>query len=154
MRSLLMRGIYRLATVYWWFTRPMVVGVRVLLIQGDQVMLVRHTYQDFWYLPGGSVKKGELPIDAARREVMEEVGADVGDDLRLGGVFSTFIEHKSDHVILFVCEQFEQGARPDSWEIESCRLFDVDALPADVSPASARRIKEYRAGEGITTGAW
>jgi 8-oxo-dGTP pyrophosphatase MutT (NUDIX family) len=154
MRSPLMRLAYRLATVYWWFTRPMIVGVRVLLIQDGQVMLVRHTYQDHWYLPGGAVKKGEMPIDAARHEVMEEVGADVGDNLRLAGVFSTFFEHKSDHVILFVCEQFEQGARPDSWEIEACRLIDMDTLPTDLSLASSRRIDEYRSGARVTTGVW
>ena len=65
-----MRWIYRLATIYWWVTRPMIVGVRVLLIQGDQVMLVRHTYQDYWYLPGGSVKKGEMPIMMIARSMV------------------------------------------------------------------------------------
>ncbi len=74
MRSLLMRLVYRLATIYWWFTRPMIVGVRVMLIQDGQVILVKHTYQDHWYLPGGAVKKGEMPSEAGRREVMEEVG--------------------------------------------------------------------------------
>ncbi len=154
MKSLLMRLVYRLATIYWWFTRPMIVGVRVLLIQNGQVILVRHTYQDHWYLPGGAVKKGEMPIEAARREVMEEVGAEVGEHLRLAGLFSNFIEHKSDHIVLFVCEQFEQGDRSDRWEIEACRSFDLDALPVDVSPATARRIGEYSTGEGVTTGKW
>jgi hypothetical protein len=43
---------------------------------------------------------------------------------------SSRFEHKNDHVILFVCEQFEQGVQTDGWEIEACRPFDMDATAA------------------------
>ena len=41
------------------------------------MLLVRHTYGPrAWDLPGGAIKRGEPPIDAARREMDEELGLD------------------------------------------------------------------------------
>lgn len=38
-------------------------------------MLVRHSYGDRrWMLPGGRVRKGEHPVDTARREMYQELG--------------------------------------------------------------------------------
>ena len=38
------------------------------------VLLVRQAYRHHWGIPGGLLKRGEEPTDAARREVFEEVG--------------------------------------------------------------------------------
>lgn len=43
MKSFLMRRAYRVAQFTWRFTRPTVIGVRVLMIQEEHVVLVRHT---------------------------------------------------------------------------------------------------------------
>lgn len=154
MRSTLMRWAYRAAQVQWRLTRPLIVGVRVLMVQDGAVVLVRHTYQDLWYLPGGSVKRFEMPADAARREVAEEVDGVINGELRLFGVYVNFVEHKSDHIVTFMCEAFELGAGRDRWEIEAVGLFDITALPPDISPATSRRIEEYRSGMGPFSGKW
>uniref|UniRef100_UPI000ADAEDDE NUDIX domain-containing protein n=1 Tax=Sphingomonas pruni TaxID=40683 RepID=UPI000ADAEDDE len=53
------------ARIVWRITRPRTIGVRAILRDRDgRIALVRHTYLDHWYLPGGGVKKGES-IDAA-----------------------------------------------------------------------------------------
>ena len=53
---------------YWFLVRPKVVGVKCLLLNDDDVLLVRHTYgRRSWDIPGGTVKRREVPIDAARR---------------------------------------------------------------------------------------
>jgi 8-oxo-dGTP diphosphatase len=43
---------------------------------GD-LLLVRTSYRSRWGVPGGLLKRGEEPADAARREVAEEVGLDI-----------------------------------------------------------------------------
>lgn len=149
-----MRWIYRAARLQWRFTRPTVVGVRVLMVQDGRILLVRHTYQDFWYVPGGAVKRFELPVDAARREVAEEVGGDMVGELRLFGVYASFTEHKNDHIVTFLCESFELGPRSDRWEIEATAVFDINILPPDVSPATRRRVEEFQSGAGPFFGKW
>jgi len=72
------RAAYRVLQVWWFVTRPQKSGVKCVLTDGEQVLLVRHTYgRRYWDVPGGSVKRGEPPLRAARREMREELGVDV-----------------------------------------------------------------------------
>src|SRR6188474_1366902 len=41
------------------------------------VLLVRLSYRNSWGLPGGLLKRGETPAEAARREVKEEASLEV-----------------------------------------------------------------------------
>jgi 8-oxo-dGTP pyrophosphatase MutT (NUDIX family) len=51
-------------------------GVKCVLTHRDRVLLVRHTYgqRSMWYLPGGGVHRRERPLQAAEREMREELG--------------------------------------------------------------------------------
>ena len=151
--KLVARLIYRLNRLRWRVCRPVTLGVRVLLVKEGSVVLVKHTYHDHWYLPGGGVKRGETLEDAARREAAEEVGATLGE-LRLVGAYSSFREHKSDHVVVFACGEFTLAGGAH-WEIEGVESFGVGDLPEDVSPATRRRIEEYVGGAELpVVGRW
>ncbi len=144
--------LYRLGRLLWRFTRPTTVGVRLILVQEGAFLLVKHTYQAGWYLPGGGVKKGETVEEAARREAQEECGARLGD-LNLIGVYTNFYDPKNDHVIVLSCDAFTLSGETD-FEIECpdfCRAAD---LPAYLSPGSRKRIKEYARGDGPVLGRW
>ncbi len=41
-------------------------------------------YPDTWRLPGGGIEEGESPVDAVKREVMEEVGLEVLEIKNIG----------------------------------------------------------------------
>ena len=75
---LLPRVLYNINRLRYRVIRPVTVGVRLILEKGQAVLLVKHTYQYDWYLPGGGVKRGETLEGAARREAAEELGAELG----------------------------------------------------------------------------
>ena len=45
-----------------------------LVIHENKVLLIFHPYIKRWFQPGGHIDEGEIPVDAAIREVYEETG--------------------------------------------------------------------------------
>lgn len=150
------RLIGKAARLVWRITKPRTIGVRaVLLDQADRIALVRHTYTDQWYLPGGGVKKGESVKAALLRELEEEVAVTQPAIERVLGIYHSRHEGKDDHIIIFVARTAQAGIlrRADLLEIEQAEWFSLDQLPGSTSPATARRIAEYR--QGVTgAGVW
>ncbi|AHE52498.1 hypothetical protein NX02_03720 [Sphingomonas sanxanigenens DSM 19645 = NX02] len=145
------RLIIKAARLWWRIRRPRTLGVRALLHDADgRIALVRHTYMPHWYLPGGGVDKGESVATALHREVAEEVGLTDIHVERIVGVYHNVREGKDDHVVLFAASvpaaQVPRLHPADPREIAEARWFAADALPADLSPATRRRIAEYRSG--------
>ncbi len=148
------RLVHRANRIRLRITRPITLGVRVLLVRDGSVLLVKHTYHPGWLLPGGGVKRGETLEQAARREVREETGL-VPGDLRLIGMFTNFYECKSDHVAVFSSTDFDPAQlRPDRWEIESAQFFPSCALPQDLLPGHRRRIEAFIKEDGLSFGMW
>lgn len=139
------------ARIWWRIRRPRTLGVRALLLDGQgRIALVRHTYMHQWYMPGGGVDKGESVAAALHREVAEEVGIGAIRIERIVGVYHNMREGKDDHVVLFAAsvpaERVADLHPADPREIAEAQWFALDALPHDTSPATRRRIAEYRNG--------
>lgn len=143
----MIRLLYLGYRIYSFIFRPKTLGVRIMLIQNGQVLLVRQTYMAGWFMPGGGVKRGETLEETARREAREEIGAEMAG-LRLLGAYTHFGEHKSDHNALFLCTDFTVSGKQDQ-EIAELRFFPLDALPEGLMPGHRRRLEEYRAGVDI-----
>ena len=143
----MMQLVYLAYRIYCFFFRPLTLGVRVMMIQNEQVVLVRHTYMNGWFMPGGGVKRRETLDHAARREAHEETGAAL-NNLTLVGAYTNFNEWKSDHNILFCSTDFTISGKHDL-EIAEVRFFCLDALPADLLPGHRRRLEEYRDGKQL-----
>ena len=137
----------------WRLFHPMTVGVRVVLLRGDEVLLIRHTYRDGWHLPGGGVDKGETLEAAASREAEEEAQATV-HSIELLGVYTNLGEGKRDHVAVFVAREFELREFVPNNEIAERAWFGLDSLPASLSPATRRRLEELAAGGPLGAGSW
>lgn len=126
-----LRVVYRLLRAWWFLTRPPLRGVQLVVLRANEVLLVRHSYGDRrrWELPGGGIKRGEAPFDAARRELREELALEPTDWRRLGEV-ATRIDHRVGKLSCFVAHVAGDGQTPDDVEILEARWFAHDALPA------------------------
>jgi 8-oxo-dGTP pyrophosphatase MutT (NUDIX family) len=120
---------YRVLHAWWRIRRPQKRGVKCALTRGSEVLLVQHTYGPReWDLPGGGVKRGEEPSDAARREIREELGLDVPDWTFVGDLFARF-GGKRDHIWCYRAEVDGAALERDRAEIAETGWFDRDRLP-------------------------
>lgn len=93
--------------LYWRIFKPQTFGVKVLIkhpTKNNEVLLVLHSYgnKTLWNIPGGGYNpKKESAIEAAEREVKEELGVDIFDLVQVGE-YKTSGEGKQDTVAMFV----------------------------------------------------
>ncbi len=135
--------------LYWRFARGMTLGVRAVVVDGDdRVFLVRHSYVSGWHLPGGGVETGETFLDALSRELIEEGRIQLTGEPALHGVFFNGHVSRRDHVAVYIVRQFAQDRLPEpNREIVACGFFKADALPADTTEGTRQRIGEVLAGQ-------
>jgi ADP-ribose pyrophosphatase YjhB (NUDIX family) len=134
--------INRTLRVYWRITKPVTFGVRAVVARADgRILLVKHTYDKYWYLPGGAIKRGEPAEAALARELREELGIESAVIERKLGTYFSQREGKRDTIEVFVATASEMGKR-QRLEIAAAGWFDPAALPEGVSPATQRRIGE------------
>lgn len=143
---------YRTAMFLWHILKPKTFGARALLIKGDNILLVKHTYQPLWFLPGGGLKYGETYDEALRRELREELNANIYK-LELFGIYNSTFEGKNDSIAIFLCEKFDIGIS-NCDEITEMKFFKLNDLPGDISPGSYKRIKEYIGNKYPNFGKW
>jgi 8-oxo-dGTP pyrophosphatase MutT (NUDIX family) len=141
----LLRRIFHL---YWRVARGMTLGVRAVVLDGDnRVFLVKHSYVTGWHLPGGGVEVGETFRDALRRELAEEAGIELSGEPALHGLFFNSHVSPRDHVAVYLIRHFRQDRLPEpNREIVACGFFDVAALPAETTEGTRLRISEVLEG--------
>ena len=65
---------FPLARIWWRLRHQQHEGALVAVYVGQALLLVRSSYRIEWNFPGGTVRQGETPEVAARRELAEEIG--------------------------------------------------------------------------------
>lgn len=116
-------------------------SARILLLDEERrVLLFEFEYrkgsragQSFWATPGGAIEAGESPLQAARRELAEELGILVGD---FRGPFR--------------CKEFILKL-PDGEKVVAQEYFFAAVLPASALPFYRRACW---AAEGIARFRW
>lgn len=119
-------------------------GVRLLALDAaGRVFLLRHSYLPGLHLPGGAVDLGESCRDAAVREAREEGGLVLDAPPQLFGVYWHQVGNLRDHVVMYVARNARAATRRTATlEIVDAGFHALDTLPADITPATRRRIAE------------
>jgi 8-oxo-dGTP pyrophosphatase MutT (NUDIX family) len=128
------RSAYRVLQLFWFVARPRKEGVKCLVTDRDRVLLVRHTYgRRSWDVPGGSIKRGESPVRAAHREMLEELGLDEAQWAEIGQVQGRQ-DHRRDTIHCFRAELAAPTLTLDRGELETAQGFSRARLPDDRAP--------------------
>lgn len=74
--------------LWWRARRPSFSCASVALWWEQQLLVVRTSYHDMYDLPGGGLDRGEAPLDAALRELREEIGLEAAPSaLSIDGIY-------------------------------------------------------------------
>lgn len=116
----------------------------VLLERTGRLLLVRRGAEPArgrWDVPGGFLEPGEDPEQAARREIREELGIEVGALRLLLADINPLADGSTVLDLIFEASHFtgEPRASDDAAEVG---WFAADALPTDLAFDTTRRILE------------
>ena len=120
------------------------VGAICVVERADgHMLLVRQSYRrGGWGFPGGLLRRGEEPADAARRELREELGIDV----ELQGLPVVVVDSPARRVDVVFNARLTEGSdepehTPHSPEITDARWFPADGLPSLLPEATSALIQ-------------
>ncbi len=108
------------------------VGAIVVLRRDEQILLLRQRHHPAWTLPGGLMKRGEVPAACVRREVREELGV----ELPIADVPASILVEGTRIDVVFVADwpYGEAPVVPHDVEVLEGRWFSRSALPALTGP--------------------
>lgn len=133
-------------------TTPRVGANAVIFGDHGKVLLTRREDNGLWCLPGGHMDLGEMLTDTVIRETEEETGLRVEVE-RLVGIYSmpypgyVYDDPRKQIVVAtFVC-RVVGGELRLSDETTAAAYFDPNALPPNMLPGHAIRIRDALAGK-------
>ncbi len=136
--------------LFFLLKRPMTFGVRGVVYDAatNSVFLIRHTYVPGWQFPGGGVEVGETILQALERELSEEGNIDIVAPPALRSIHLNRHASRRDHVAVYLIESYRQrGPKVRDMEIAEAGFFPLDALPAETTAGTRRRLAEIFGGE-------
>ncbi|HIA5704196.1 TPA: NUDIX domain-containing protein [Salmonella enterica] len=114
-------------------------GSGIMFRQGKFVFLIQRSDDGTWCPPGGTVESGELAIDAARREVLEEVGYQYDGPLTPHSVYGDYLTFRAE-----VSERFEAKLNDESL---AAGWFHIDDLPKPLHQPFAEMLAQQALNE-------
>jgi 8-oxo-dGTP pyrophosphatase MutT (NUDIX family) len=128
----------------WFVSRPKTFGAHAIALTPEgKIILVKLRYARGWGLPGGGRSEDEPALDAALRELREEIGMISHGEVQPAGDFHESTDFKRDTAQVIVVRDVVYRPR---WNLEVERVCeaDLDSLPSDLSPIGRRWIETIR----------
>ena len=124
---------FRAARLWWRVRRPDHEGAMVAVWWRERVLAVQQSYRANPSWPGGGVRRGEEPREAARRELREQLGLDVRPgDLVFAREMVADGDFRRDRVLVFELRlRAEPVIRMDHREAVAARFVEPRALLAE-----------------------
>lgn len=109
------------------------IDVRGAVVSNNKILLVQERSDQCWCMPGGWADVGDIPSEAAEREVLEESGFNVSAR-KIIGVYDANrdgrpIEFYHAFKIIFLCD-IVSGEATTSYETIGVDFFDFENLPS------------------------
>ena len=112
--------------------------VAAIICKGDKIFATQRGYgdwKDWWECPGGKMEPGETPEEALKREIKEELSADISVD-----EFITTVEYDypAFHLTMhcYLCTLLDEAMHLNEHEaarwLSKAELRSVKWLPADL----------------------
>ncbi|MEY7870562.1 NUDIX domain-containing protein [Enterobacter roggenkampii] len=114
-------------------------GSGIMFRQGKYVFLIQRSDDGTWCQPGGTVEPGELATDAARREVLEEVGYQYDGPLTPHSVYGDYLTFRAE-----VPDRFEAKLNDESL---AAGWFHIDDLPKPLHQPFAEMLAQQALNE-------
>ncbi len=114
-------------------------GSGIMFRQGKYVFLIQRSDDGTWCQPGGTVEPGELAIDAARREVLEEVGYQYDGPLTPHSVYGDYLTFRAE-----VQEKFEAKLNDESL---AAGWFHIEDMPKPLHQPFAEMLAQQALNE-------
>ncbi len=107
------------------------------------MLLVKHSYVEGWFLPGGGIERHQHAEEALRIELREEACIHLDSPPVLLGIYNNNAAHRRDQVLLYKVDHWHQTQTPiPNKEIIATGFFALDDLPPDTTRATRARLEE------------
>jgi ADP-ribose pyrophosphatase YjhB (NUDIX family) len=116
------------------YANPKPAAVGLITDDAGRLLLVRRAvepYRDCWDAPGGFVEEGEHPLDALRRELVEETGYEVEPGRFVGAWMDTYGDQADAQSTLNLYWEADivSGSPRPADDVAELAWFERDALP-------------------------
>ncbi len=132
------------------------VGAYGFIIRNDQIALIRKArggYKGLLDIPGGGIEHNETPVEALKRELMEEAGVTVKHYELLCATSRTFQWQMEEDVIedlhhigiLYKVDVLEDTVREEADGLDSngCQYYDIHQLSSSqITPFALEGLKQ------------
>ncbi|HXK35448.1 MAG TPA: NUDIX hydrolase [Candidatus Paceibacterota bacterium] len=136
---------HQLRKLYWFLLRPKTTGVKCIIKHQGRILMIKRTLPNSkWVFPGGAVMKGESFMDAAKREVKEDLGLTLNNVTELGN-FTTKVHYRTETIYCFTGEVTDTNLSGDEVKLSEVKWFSPEELPHPLTPISQKVYDLYLA---------